>query len=421
MAALYLGSVAVHLVLSSRMAGPVIQGDEGAYMGTARFLATGVGILFRQSPYQPGWGALLFPVERTTADPTILYRAALVLNALALGSLVVVAYALSRWLIDPRAIGRRMAAAAVVAAYPAYLAYSNVALETSVFVPLCALTAWAVARCAERPTWRRWAVAGVLAGGCYGVHALGTIVVAAVLALAILARRPLHERLPGLVGCLAGIQVSALPSLLLLRRVIDYDRRITATPAVRVVSRAQAVIGLYNHNATLRGHAVLLAYEAAGQVWYLTAATAGLVVVGALVAAVAMWRVFVRRSRRPADFVAAFAGLLFGLGLFSSANRFIVGRQGTGQADALIYGRYNEHLLAPLLAVAAASLLRRRIRWRQVSAWSAAVLAVLAACGGLLVVGRSAAALRSPIVFVNGFGLQPALHRAGRPISSPPS
>ncbi|HEY2429558.1 MAG TPA: hypothetical protein VGI06_11560, partial [Acidimicrobiales bacterium] len=96
------------------------------------------------------------------------------------------------------------------------------------------------------------------------------------------------------------------------------------------------------------------------------------------------------------------------------ANRFIVGRQGTGQADALIYGRYNEHLLAPLLAVAAASLLRRRIRWRQVAAWSAAVLAVLAACGGLLVVGRSAAALRAPIVFVNVFGLQPALHRAGR-------
>jgi len=413
-AAIYLVAVAVHLGLSLRMAGPVVQGDEGAYLGTAGLLARGVGLLFRQSPYQPGWGLLLWPVERLTADPTVLYRSALVLNALALGALPVLVYGLSRWLVDPRAVGRRTAVALAVAAYPAYLAYSNLALEVSVFVPLCTLTAWALARCAERPSWRRWAVVGLLAGACYAVHALGTVVVVAVLAIALLARRPLHERLPAVVGCLAGIEVSSVASLVLLRHVIAYDRRISATPAATVVSRTQAVIGLYNHNATVPGHAVRLVYEVAGQVWYLTAATAGLLVLGVVVAAGAGWRVFVRRSRHPADFIATFAGLIFVLGLYSSANRFIVGARGTGQADALIYGRYNEHLLVPLLVVAVAYLSQQALRWREVLGWTTAVAVALAVGGGLLVLGRTGAALRAPIVFVNVLGLQPALHLAGR-------
>jgi len=406
--------VAVHLALSWRMSGPIIQGDEGSYLGTANLLARGTGLLFRQSPFQPGYGALLWPVERITNSPELLYRAALVLNALAMGSLVVVVYAVSRWLVDPGAIGQRVAVAAVVSAYPPFLVDSNVAVELSVFVPLCVLAAWAVGRCAERRTWPRWAAAGLLAGACYAFHALGIVVVVAVLVLALLARRPLGERLLAATAAAAGIEVALLVVVLLLHRIIAWDHSLAAPAAGAVVSRSQAVAGLYSRNAAVHGHLLLLVYEVAGQVWYLACATVGLAVVGGVLAARATWRVVVERSRDPGDYVATFAGLVAAFGLSSSANRFIIGPKGAGQADLLIYGRYNEHLLAPLLAVGAAYVVRGAVRWRNVAPWAAVVVGVVGGCGVVLAHGRSAALLREPIVFFNVIGLQPLLHALGR-------
>jgi hypothetical protein len=397
------------------MAGPVVQGDEGGYLGAAALLARGTGLLYRQSPFQPGYGVVLWPVERLTNDPALLYRAALVVNACALGSLVVVAYVVTGWLMDREAVGQRTAVAAIVAAYPPFLAYSNLTWELGLFVPVCALTAVAVARATARPTWQRWAVAGMAAGAAYALHTLGAVVVAAVLLLALLARRPTHEWLLASVGAAVGIELVGLPTVLLIRRLIEWDRHLAAAVGgSAVVNRYQAVVGLYNQNATVHSHGLLFVEEAAGQIWYLAVATAGLAVIGAVLSARACWRVFVRGSRVPADHVTAFAGLVSGLGLASSANRFIVGAGGSGQADALIYGRYNEHLLAPLLIVGAAHLVSRIGRWRDVLVWGAVIGAVIAGTGAVLVASRTAGALRAPIVYVNVIGLQPVLHAAGR-------
>jgi hypothetical protein len=405
-------SAAVHLAIAAGMAGPVIQGDEGAYLGTASALARGTGLLYRPSPFQPGWSVLLWPVERLTSNPADLYRAALLLNGLCLSSVVVIAYAATRWFIDPSAVEWRMAAAAVVAAYPPFLAYSNVALEISVFIPLCALGAYTAGRCAERPTWSRWAAMGAVAGACYAVHAIGGAVIAAAIGLAVVVRRPLRQRLTAVVATLAGVQVTGVAALVLVERVIRDDRRVAGPAAVAVVSRGKAVVGLYNHNATLHHHFILLGYEIAGQVWYLAAATLGLAVIGGMAAAQATWRVVWRGSSRPGDFFAVFAGFVALAGLWTSAARFIVGPNGSGQADALIYGRYNEHVLAPLLILGVAQL--GALATRRGVALGIGAVAVTAGSGAVLDASRSAAGLHAPIVYLNVMGLQPALEASGR-------
>jgi len=428
MAALYLVFVGVHLALSRPMAGPVIETDEAGYLGVASLLARGTGLIYEGAPYHPGYGALLWPIERLTANPDILYRAALVTNALALSSLVVAAYLLTGWLVKPEAKLLRTVISVLVGIYPPFLAYGNVAIELSVFVPLCLFAGVAVAWAASRESIGRWGLAGLVAGATFAVHPVGGFVVLAVLIVAGGARRPWIVRVRALVGVLAGTEVTGLFGTLLINRVVHYQavhllRRgaiigrgvgvAIANPTA--ISRSAAVVAAISRNGFVRDHGPLLGYEIAGQLWYLIVGSVGLVVIGSIIATRDVWRVYVHRSLEPADVIGAFAGPLLTTSVLFSAQRYIVGANGGGQADGLIYGRYNDQVVAVVLVLGLTQLARMStVSWRTALAWSGAIVAATAVCGLALVEGRTARALDAPIVYANVFALDPILHLFGR-------
>src|SRR5262249_44880197 len=91
-----LAIAALHLVLSAPMRSPMLFGDEAAHLGIARFLARRTPYPLLTSPamgwtpyYHFGYPLLLTPAV-WLGGPLALYRAALALNAFALGALYVV-------------------------------------------------------------------------------------------------------------------------------------------------------------------------------------------------------------------------------------------------------------------------------------------------------------------------------------------
>src|SRR5258708_19807850 len=99
---LYVALVLLHLGLGLAMSGPVVYSDEGGYMGTAHYLASGKGLLYLGAPYHPGYSLLLVPVVWLFKDPGQSYPASLVLNAFMLAGVGVGAFMLTRYFL-PRA------------------------------------------------------------------------------------------------------------------------------------------------------------------------------------------------------------------------------------------------------------------------------------------------------------------------------
>ena len=191
---------AVHIVIALTHTGPVAVPDVPAYLSVSQWVA-GVG----QSPsglqFHPGYGLLLAPVAGVVqTDGQSLHTAALMLNALAAGAVVVVAGRLallclaqwggaSRWLAG---VGGRLTLLAVVllaALHPSLTAASRIAWPETLLVlatlsvALCLAAgsvagsvAGAATAAAGSETPQRWlpkhwlTAAGLLAGLSFSLH-----------------------------------------------------------------------------------------------------------------------------------------------------------------------------------------------------------------------------------------------------------
>ena len=430
---LFLAAFVGHVVLARAMAGPTIQTDEVGYLGEANLFGHGVGLLYQTVPYHPGYGFLLAPVAALTSAPGVLYRAGLLLNALASGALAVAAYLLARRVLPGRVPWACAAVGALVSCYPAFVGFGNVATEASVFIAVCTFSAVAVGWAAAGDLPIRWAVAGFLAGACFCLHPIGPAAVAGVLA-ASLFRQPGVRRLSSVASTVVGAQATVALTIVLNRRIVHYTTRHLLNPgpippgfaahSQVVVSRSQNLLNTYTHPT---GNLTAMLYEAAGQSWYLAVATGGLVVLGAGFAIRSTWRVTwanhgrrafarpIRGARAEAgDAVGVFVAVLAAAGFVTSVHHWLLGANGGPQADMLIYGRFNEHLLAPLLVLGLCELRGLgRVRARVAVAWAAGACALIASGGLLIQHGRTATALRRPTVTFNVLGIQPVLARLG--------
>lgn len=419
---LFIATVAGHLVLAGRMVGPIIQMDEEGYLGQANLFGHGSGYLLQRSPYQPGFGLLLAPVASLTTSHDALYRGALVANALALGGLVVAAYLLARRFLGPSAGAVCFAVAALVGVYPTYIGWGDVVTSASVFVAACAFTAVAVgwAAAAHRPC--RWIVPGLLAGASYCLHPVGTAVMVGVLIAAGLRPGRASDRAGAATAGLIGMLPMVAVSIVAVDRVVAYSRTellrrgvaraVAAGVVPKVVPKADSLANSYGHLHLSQLQNFV--YEAAGQSWYLTVATAGLAVVGFGAALRSGWRLVRGRTSAPGDVLAGFALVIFVVGMATSTQHWNLSAAGGGQGDMLIYGRFNEQLLVPLLVLGLCEVFRLRRRRPAVAAgWAGLLLAAVGIFGVLLHTGRSAAALRAPIVSYNVLALQPAIHARG--------
>lgn len=388
---IYGALVVVHALMGVRRSGPFFFGDEWGYLGAARYLAvTGaVPNMGRAMFYHVGYPLFLTPAYRLF-PPDLVYVGVMVTNALLLPTVFLALVVFLRRVLQLDAARARWIALAG-SLYPAIVLQSKIAWAESLLIPLFA---WTVVSIHELGTHRTPAWGLMLGSGVallYVAHGrmLPVLPVAAFVVI-LMARR---IRLPAQsIACtaLAFITVLGVGTFLNV-----HVRGTTYHPAVSISDTfaPSTKLGLQGIS--------WFSFEAIGQLWYLAAATFGLVVLG-LVAAAQL----ALRGERPATRLTAWFLLAASAGAFALSAYYMMTRRGAHHA---IYGRYNEGVLAPFLALGMASLVRARTgaqlgRGCLIAVSSLVLLAVL------LPLGPGAERLENePIVTPNVIGIVHAI------------
>lgn len=158
----YLGSIGILTALE----------DEFGYWGNAAYLA---GLDWSDAisniPYYSyGYSLLLVPLFWIFDNPVHMYRAAVVLNGLLLSASFLLCYDLARKLMSTANRYVLIAIAFLISMYPAYLAYSSVALAECLLIFTCWLLTWCFAGVNEKSSNYRFILIGLLSVYVYMVH-----------------------------------------------------------------------------------------------------------------------------------------------------------------------------------------------------------------------------------------------------------
>ena len=361
-----LAFLVVRIALTIPRTGPVVVADELGYLANARVLAGGVDGQLSTAPfYHGGYSLLLAPIVAVFHNPETSYRLVLVLNAVLAATLAPLVY-----LLLTRCFSVRREAAVwpalAAAAYPSVTIYTQVAMSENLLLPLTVLWLLCAGCMLQAGTQRRQLAFAAATAACaawlWAAH--GRMIVAvgltAVLFAVMLWRRT--ELRPALAG-LAVLAVGLVAAHLLDHFLVS--RNWGGHAKSEVSGRLSTVESVGGIGAFLR--------NLVGQSWYVAVATLGVLVAAALPFD---WRA-VRLRFTPARAVLALV-LLTGLGLLiESALSF----RTTDRPDMLIYGRYTDVVVPPLLALALVRLNElRRIR----VGVALALLVISTAAGALL-------------------------------------
>ncbi len=361
--------------------------DESGFLLNAIRLGTGgapSGL-----DYFPGYSTLLAPLTALTTDLETLTRLVQVVNGLLGVVTALLAMQLARRLGEDLTEPALAAIGLVVAAYPAYRLFGAFALSENLLVPWTVGLCLAFERAVRRSTGVDVAVFGLMAGLSFAIHSRAIALTLAGFCAALLVLRG-----RSLLGALAG-QAAGLGTALLL---VTY----TLDTSVDSGAPRSSPGALLRSALSVRGAADAI-LSAAGQGFYLLAATAGLGALG-------LWHLTdaVLSSSRESD-SARSVGILAILILATSvgiSSLFLAGREG----DFAIYGRYGEGVLVPFLVaglVASASspaTTRDRI-WR--------LCVGLPLLAGALVLVRGPEAFQGRTLLLNIAGVFPVVDVVG--------
>ncbi len=324
--------------------------DEIGYLLNARVLAGGLPGDMANAPFYRGGSSLLVaPLFWLSGDPEVTYRLALGLNAALAAALFPLLYLLLTrcFEVSPRvAVWPAFAAAS----FPTVTTLSEVVLAETLLFPLTVawLVAFGLLFKAERDGSRAgWAMAvGVAAGALWIVH--GRMLVVVVLTAAALVGLRVRRRLTILPVALGlGILVAAWVSQRVLNDFLT-DRNYGGRHVDEAGERLSGLTDLDGALSALR--------SLVGQAWYVAVASLGVVLLLVVTDAARA----VRRSARgeadvPDLVLALLLGATTGLLIVSAVSFTEVWRP-----DMLIYGRYVEPVVPPLLAIGVARLATRR-------------------------------------------------------------
>jgi hypothetical protein len=365
---------ALRVALAVPGGGPILTEDALGYMGNARWLAGISEPDFRGAHfYSFGYSLVVAPIYRLGLSASEVVVAVQVLNA-AFATAVALPLAALVARVRPT-LGPRAKWAGLAASLAPPLLLQPAFLWPETLLPLLfALWALVVWRAVHVPGRGDAVVAAVLAVALLAVHDRTVAVVAAtavyLVGLAVVRRRHrwrVVETLVAvavLVGGVVAVRALAARMVEVLWRGTDPTN---AERAGRMIDRLGP--------AHWADH---LEYGT-GQIWYLAASTAGLVVVGAVVAVVGATAVVRRRpvgARR--DGLPWLAVVLGTAGVLAAGVVFTRGER----VDQLVYGRYNEVWSPVLLALGLAWLVSRT--WRVKAAVAAGALPALVGLGWAL-------------------------------------
>jgi hypothetical protein len=313
--------------------------DEPAQLAIARFVGGGTRWnMHNHSVWRPLFGTLLAPVHWFTDDPATVFHAALALNAV-LGGLAAALLVFVAHRLTPMSAAWCSAGAVVVALSPAVIFTTDFVFSESLIAPLYLATLLSLLRLQESPTVGAGALTGVLAAAAFGAHSrmlpLALITLGVVLWAAVRRRlRVLHAT--AAVGVTLGglALVSAYTTHLVDRLWNEPSTRNSTDGVIEQLKNGSAVL-----------------VSLLGQSWYLLVATLGIVVYGAFVllrSAVDRNPAAVGPRRSDAVVVVLTVGACVALSSVFMSDRW--------RSDQLVYGRYNDAVITPLLLVGLAVL-----------------------------------------------------------------
>jgi hypothetical protein len=399
--------VGAHLALMAYMRAPVIHPDELGYVQNAHYLARGG--LRPTTEYYPGYSLLLVPLWWASRDPLTVWRGALVVNAVLAGAAAVLAWRLLGRLAPGLGRGWQALIVAATVAYPALVLFSDFSMAETAFAAAFLGVCLLAARAASRLDWRPWAALGAACGLLALVHPRGfaVYVAAVLLGLAALAPRGWRRAAAALGALAGGLLGGFVVTRLLVDALKDPESRFSAYSPGGILSRAASAHGLAS-----------LVSEAGGQLFYLSVATFGLVPYGLWVSlrSVGAWA---KGDRRGVVLARAFPGVAF-MGVWGVSALFM--NLGT-RADKLVYGRYNDAAVAPLLLLALAELARpfgvaggatrRRARVRAVATWAGVGGVALVASAAFTGLGHPGHEVHGPLNPVNVIAIVPYIREFG--------
>lgn len=364
------GLFLVRLALDTARTGPLVVADEIGYLTNARVLAGGVPGQMSLAPfYRGGYSLLIAPILAAAGSPETAYRLVLVVNAALAAALVPLVY-----LLLTRCVGASRVAAvgSALAAglYPSVTSYSQVALSENLLLPLFVawLLCWGIAvRSRSNRSVTTWTTAAAAcAVALWATHGRMIVVlavtVAALAALALVRERGPRLVLPACVVVAGGIAAVHVLDSFLIRRSYGGHAPDEAGQRLSTLGTASGVGGFLRNLI--------------GQSWYVAVASLGLALVAAAPTPSVVRNLRCRRAS-VADVVLALT-LLTGVGLLVvSALSF----PDAVRPDMLIYGRYVEPVVPPLLAL---GLLRIASSKRRSAAPVAAVIAAATVATALL-------------------------------------
>ena len=369
--------------------------DEPAQLAIARFIGGGTRWnMDDHSVWRPLYGTLLAPVYWFTDDPTTVFHAALTLNALLGG----IAAALLVWLarrLTPTTPWWGAASAVLVSLAPASVFSTDFVFSESLVAPLFLATLLGLLRLQQLPTLANGLSTALLAGAAFGAHSRMlplTLITLGVIALAVVRRRmAVRHGIAGATVAVAAVYAVSAYTAYVVDRLWDEPSTRNSIGGVR----EQLVSG------------VPVVVSALGQTWYLLVASLGVVVYGSVVLARAALRPggslgpALGPARDPAPgptrtdarLVLLVVGACWALSIVFMSDRW--------RSDQLVYGRYNDAVVMPILVVGLAAL-TGAIALRRLPVIAAATAI------GIVVGGRALWTLRSEVLSDSN-GIEPMI------------
>jgi len=355
----YLVLLSLHLLMCSQMKGPLLSGDEMGYLGNARYLwgkgflpALGMG-----TSIHAGYSLLISPAFWFSSEPKETYLLVLVMNSFLISLIFPILYC---WLRTIFSLDFTVSlwASFLVSLYPPFLLHSNIAWAENALIPLFLVPSILIYFMFKRESVSLGFLFGVSVSILYAVHPRALLIVPiAAFYLTYLALRKLLP-LRMVVASWSSSLLGVVATLKLHGHLKCVTWESVGSPVIK------KSISTYPNWDSLGKFFI----GAAGQLWYLTASTYGLFVVGCFLFCFTIWR-----NRRALSQKTSLSGqthaLLF-CGLSSAAVwilSIVFLSSFEWNVERLIYGRYNECFAAAFMALALGMILTEKGigQWRK--------------------------------------------------------
>ncbi|HEX3309557.1 MAG TPA: hypothetical protein VHS32_25180 [Streptosporangiaceae bacterium] len=377
----WLVQVGLRVWFSRHQVMPLANPDETAYLVAARVLAGGPAADLSDSTLYPtGYPLLITPAYWVSSDPSTVYHAVMVINAVISALVLPLGYLACRRL----GLGRPAAygVAFVAALVPAGFFYSEYAMTDAVFVVimlawLLTTHSWLTASSA-RVRYANAAGSAALAAYAYAIHSRGLVMVAGLAAMGVLIGwRQAAARLSVLVAALTAVVVAAAGWALNHHISLLVYPEGTRSLSGQIRQRLGSVNGIIH-----------VLEMAAGQLWRVVLDSWGIAGIGLVAALLVIVRRDVRSDLRIMGALTVAVTTLIAC--------IAPAALPSDQAQAWASGRYLDGMIVVFFLVGAAVLLRARER---------DIVVCAAVCTGLfLLAAVTVAVYIGTTVPTNGFG-----------------